>query len=136
MAPKNVVEPAKGRTSPQAPARDKPDPRPARLMAGASALAAVTIMGAGLVHFPPAAAEEPVNASAAIDAQTTAVKKTKKVERPVKYVRLKPGQKAPKGAKVIKEAAPTPRIIVQRVVTSAPSRATRRPVARSRQSGG
>ena len=109
---------------------DRPDPRPARLMVGASALAAVTAIGAGLVDFPPAVAEEPPAKQTATD-----VAKVEKVKRPVKYVRLKPGQKAPKGAKVIKEAAPTPRVVVRRVVTPASS-GPARTVARSRQSGG
>ena len=99
-------------------------------MLGAGALAAVTVVGAGLVDFPPAVAEEP-----STKLSTTDVAKVEKVKRPVKYVRLKPGQKAPKGAKVIREAAPTPRVIVQRIVTSAPRRPARS-VARSRQSGG
>ena len=123
-APDRRKPPAKGR------GRDKPDPRPARLMVGAGALAAVTVVGAGLVDFPPAVAEEPLPAPA-----KAGVTKAERVKRPVKYVRLKPGQRAPKGAKVIKEAAPTPRVVVQRVVIPAKSQ-TRRPVTRSRQSGG
>ena len=90
----------------------------------------MTVVGAGLVDFPPAVAEEPQTAPA-----KAGVTKAEKVKRPVKYVRLKPGQKAPKGAKVIKEAAPTPRVVVQRVVVPAQSQ-TRRSVSRSRQSGG
>jgi hypothetical protein len=110
--------------------RERPDSRPARLMMGAGALAAATVIGAGLVDYPMAVAEQP---SATTDeARATAVKQ---VERKVRYVRLKPGQKAPKGAKVIREAAPTPRVVVRRVVVREPSRNTR-PVARSRQSGG
>lgn len=108
--------------------RERPDSRPARLMMGAGAIAAVTVIGAGLVDYPMAGAEQP----AAPD-QVPAVK-TAQVEREVRYVRLKPGQKAPKGAKVIREAAPTPRVIVRRVVVQAQSPSTR-PVARSRQSG-
>lgn len=126
---------AEPRTTARAPARDKPDSRPARMMMGASALAAVTIIGAGLVDFPLAVAEEPLAAPVVTNTQAVSAKKVQQVKRPVKYVRLKPGQRAPKGAKVIREAAPTPRIVVQRIVTSAPRRAAR-PVARSRQSGG
>ena len=123
-ASKEQRPPAKAR------GRDKPDPRPARLMLGASALAAVTVVGAGLVDFPQAATEDALPAP-----MEAAVTTTEKVKRPVKYVRLKPGQKAPKGARVIKEAAPTPRVVVQRVVVPAPRQA-RRTVVRSRQSGG
>ncbi|MGD8683499.1 MAG: hypothetical protein PVG27_06105 [Chloroflexota bacterium] len=130
MARKDIAQP-NGRIRPaRAAGLDRPDPRPARLMVGAGALAAVTIIGAGLVDFPPAVAEEPASAPA-----PTGVAKVEQVSRPVRYVRLKPGQKAPKGAKVIKEAAPTPRVVVRRVVTPAPSRSART-VARSRQSGG
>jgi hypothetical protein len=115
----------------RAPRPDRPDPRPARLMMGAGALAAVSVMGAGLVHFPsaPAVAEGTPTSRSPADAP-----KVGQVKRAVEYVRLKPGQKAPKGAKVIKEAAPTPRVVVRRVVVSAPSRPARI-VTRTRQSG-
>ncbi len=111
--------------------RDRPDSRPARLMMGAGALAAVSVIGAGLVHFPTTQAQAPTTAPA----PASAGKGVAKVERPVTYVRLKPGQRAPKGARVIREAAPTPRVVVRRVVVSAPVRSTRT-VTRSRQSGG
>ena len=99
-------------------------------MLGAGALAALTVVGAGLVDFPSAVAEEAPTAPAKAGVTTT-----EKAKRPVQYVRLKPGQKAPKGARVIREAAPTPRVVVQRVVVPAP-RKSGRIVARSRQSGG
>ncbi len=130
MEPRNAAAPSEQKPPARGLRRDKPDPRPARLMLGAAALAAVTVVGAGLVDFPPAVAEEPLPAPA-----KAGVTKVDKVKQPIKYVRLKPGQKAPKGAKVIKEAAPTPRVVVQRVVVPAQSQ-TRRPVTRSRQSGG
>ena len=130
MAGPNVARPNERKVPAGTPGRDRPDPRPARLMLGAGALAAVTVVGAGLVDFPPAVADEPPSPPA-----TTEAARVTEEERPVRYVRLKPGQKAPKGARVIKEAQPTPRVIVRRVVTPAPSR-TARTVARSRQSGG
>jgi hypothetical protein len=99
-------------------------------MLGAGALAALTVVGAGLVDFPTAVAEQPLSAPA-----KAAVTKVEKVKRPVKYVRLKPGQRAPRGARVIKEAAPAPRVVVQRIVVSS-ARQPSRTVARSRQSGG
>lgn len=114
---------------PRGAGRERPDPRPARLMMGAGALAAVTVIGAGLVDYPLATAEDPP----AAPAEATGWQ-VETVERPVRYVRLKPGQQAPAGATVIREAAPTPRVIVRRVTTPAPSR-TSRTVARSRQSG-
>lgn len=131
MGPKSASEPVARR----APARDKPDPRPGRLMMGAGALAAVAIIGAGLVDFPATVAQEPPAAPATDPSAAARATSVEKVKRPVKYVRLKPGQQAPKGARVIREAAPTPRVVVQRVVVSAPSRPART-VARSRQSGG
>jgi len=118
--------------------RERPDPRPARLMMGAGALAAVSVIGAGLVPFPTSQAQAPTSAPAPAPAGA----KVAKIQRPVTYVRLKPGQRAPKGARVIREAAPTPRVVVRRVVVSAPASSTRtagrstRTVARSRQSGG
>jgi len=120
--------------------RDRPDPRPARLMMGAGALAAVSVIGAGLVPFPTTQAQAPTSAPAPAPAGAK-VAKVAKVQRPVTYVRLKPGQRAPKGARVIREAAPTPRVVVRRVVVSAPARSTQtvsrstRTVALSRQSG-
>jgi hypothetical protein len=95
-------------------------------MVGASALAAVTIIAAGLVDFPLAVADGPSPAPG--------VAEVEQPKRPVRYVRLKPGQEAPKGAKVIEEAAPAPRVVIQRIVTRAQGGSTR-PVARSRQSG-
>ena len=130
MERKNVAPPDGQQTPPRGRVRDKPDPRPARLMLGAGALAAVAVVAAGLVDFPPAVPEEPLPALPRAE-----VAKVETVERPVRYVRLKPGQKAPKGAKVIKEAAPAPRVVVQRVVVPAQSQ-VRRAVTRSRQSGG
>jgi hypothetical protein len=96
---------------------------------GAGALAALAVVGAGLAELPTSGAET----GGAVDAgkQTAEVKV---VERPVRYVRLEPGQKAPKGARVIREAAPTPRVVVRRVRVSAPSQVQRN-VARTRQSG-
>jgi hypothetical protein len=100
-------------------------------MMGAGALAAVSLIGAGLVDYPTVADAPAPTARAA---GATRVERVERVERPVRYVRLKPGQTAPKGARVIEEAAPAPRVVVRRVVTSAPS-APSRTVARSRQSG-
>ena len=117
--------------------RERPDPRPARLMMGAGALAAVSVIGAGLVPFPTSQAQAPTSSPAPAPPGA----KVAKIQRPVTYVRLKPGQRAPKGARVIREAAPTPRVVVRRVVVSAPARSTQtasrstRTVARSRQSG-
>jgi hypothetical protein len=112
------------------PTRSRPDPRPARLMVSGTALAALSLIVAGLVR-PPTAAVAPTRTS---QSQTDR-ERSVNAERRVRYVRLKPGQEAPPGARVIHEAAPTPRVVVRSV--PAPSQRTPRPpVARTRQSGG
>lgn len=118
-------------------------------MVGAGAVAAVSVIAAGLVRFPATADDLAAGGSQATAGEATAVagkaakdRKKRKAskrdtateKRPVKYIRLKPGQKAPKGAKVIREAAPTPRIVVQRTAPSA-QRSKSRVVTRTRQSG-
>ena len=105
-------------------------------MVSGGAVAALSLIVAGLVR-PPAAADPASGADtsgATAFVQADPARKVK-VERRVRYVRLKPGQKAPPGARVIQEAVPTPRIVVRDI--PAPSqRTTRAPVARTRQSGG
>ncbi len=110
-------------------ARGRPSAQPVRWALGAAAIAALTVIGAGLVRFP-VAADDPV-ASAPQDEKTASPAKG---ERPVRYVRLKPGQKAPKGARVIREAAPTPRVVVRRVTSPAQPQKVRS-VTRTKQSG-
>jgi hypothetical protein len=109
----------------------RPDPRPSRLVVGAGALAALSVMAAGLVRFPVSDLPRPDETAAAPVARTRRVK----VERPVRYVRLRAGQQAPPGARVIEEDAPAPRIVIRHVTP--PARATvRRATVRTRQSGG
>ncbi len=116
-------------------------------MIGAGTVAALTVIGSGLVRFPdPAAsgagtvASQPRTALAdsATKRSATAKSASKKhpatAKRPISYVRLKPGQRAPKGARVIQEAAPTPRIVV-RHVAPAPQVSRVHVVTRTRQSG-
>lgn len=110
--------------------REKPDLRPARLMMGAGALAAATIITTGLVTFPPAVADSEPTAP-----ERPGPSRAEHAERPVRYITLKRGQRAPKGATVIREAAPTPRVVVRRIVEPAPQAQPQR-VARTRQSGG
>jgi hypothetical protein len=99
-------------------------------MVSAGAVAALSFIIAGLAR-PPAAAD---TATVATLAQADPAGKAK-VEARVRYVHLKPGQNAPPGAKVIRAAAPAPRVVVKQV--AAPMQgATRAPVARTRQSGG
>ncbi|MFN8619405.1 MAG: hypothetical protein U0869_01500 [Chloroflexota bacterium] len=115
----------------QAP-RQKPDPRPMRLGLAAGAIAALSVMAAGLVRFPsadPATIADDTTA-AAVDAPAVAAVQ---VEKRIRYVQLKPGQKAPPGARVIDAAQPTPRVVVTRI--QAPAVVHRRVVTRTRQSG-
>lgn len=126
--------------APARPRRAKPDPRPSRLVISAGAVAALTVIGAGLVRFPVAAVDvgETARAGAATTASVKARRKVR-VKRPVRYVRLKRGERAPRGAKVIREAAPAPRVVVRHVSVAAarPARKTvaKKPVTRTRQSG-
>jgi hypothetical protein len=108
---------------------------------GIGALAALSVMGAGMGRLPETTAD--VQADALSESPLTATlagavgARATRVERPVRYIRLKPGEQAPRGARVIREKAPAPRVVVRWV--SAPSSSTttsRAPVARTRQSGG
>lgn len=141
-----MVEPAVGDTRPVRPevraprTHSKPNPLPARLMVGVGALAALSVIAAGIGRLP-GVSEENASSSADLDpgvtTLTAAVPAGKtRVERPIRYVRLKPGQKAPPGAKVIRETAPAPRVVVHWVTPTSSSSSTRAPVARTRQSGG
>jgi hypothetical protein len=141
-----MVEPAVEGTRPVRPearaprTHSKPNPLPARLMVGVGALAALSVIAAGIGRLPAVSGESALS-SAAVDPDLTTLAaavpagKTR-VERPIRYVRLKPGQKAPPGAKVIREAAPAPRVVVHWVTPVSSSSSRRVPVARTRQSGG
>jgi hypothetical protein len=119
----------------------RPNPLPSRLVMGIGALAALSVMAAGMGRLPAATladpagstTTEPVSAQLAGDGAASRAR----VERPVRYVRLKPGERAPRGARVIREQAPAPRVVVRWVRTpSSPTAPSRAPVARTRQSGG
>jgi hypothetical protein len=119
----------------------KPNPLPSRLAVGAGALAAVSVIAAGIgqLSSEPSAVLPPVEpatttlAAAVPDSQT-------RVVRPIRYVKLKPGEKAPAGAKVIQQKAPAPRVVVHWVSSGSSATASstapqRAPIARTRQSG-
>jgi hypothetical protein len=99
-------------------------------MAGAGAIAATSIIIGGLVDVPAVVGDGDVGASTSLARPVV-----EQVQRPVRYVRLEPGERAPKGARVIEASAPAPRIVVQRVVVGRAS-SPARTVARTRQSGG
>src|SRR5689334_677732 len=102
-----AVPPPVGARAGAAP-KQRPDPRPMRLALGAGSIAAVSIMAAGLVRFPPTGATsgDALTADeAAVDAPVIETLATARPEVRIKhrtvYVHLKRGQKAPSGAKVI-----------------------------------
>ena len=107
--------------------KQRPDPRPMRLVLGAGTIAAVSIMAAGLVRFPAATGDTSGDAiaadGAAADAAVVETLATARPEVRIKhrtvYVHLKRGQKAPKGAKVITGKAPPPRVVVTRIPAKA-----------------
>ena len=133
-----MVEPAVGNTRPVRPearaprTHSKPNPLPARLMVGIGALAAVSVIAAGIGRLPGVSVES-ASSSAGLDPGVTmlaaAVPAGKtRVERPIRYV--------PPRAKVIRDAAPAPRVVVNWVTPPSSSSSARAPVARTRQSGG
>ncbi len=107
-----------------------------RLALGAGTIAAVSIMAAGLVRFP-VAAPDPIAAADAVTVETLATAQPEViVKHRTRYVQLKPGERAPKGAKVISGAVPTPRVVVTRIAARpATTRRVVRVVTRTRQSG-
>lgn len=107
--------------------RAKPDARPMRVVYGAGAVAAVSVMTVGLIQptwdssssdptSPPdvapsgdaAIADQPRNNG---QSHSNASQPAPDVRHVIRYVQLKPGQHAPPGARVITPGAPTPRII-------------------------
>lgn len=114
----------------------RPDARPTRVVLGLSTVAAMSIVTAGLARFPVTTASDEL----AVEPAPTAPVVQEQVVHRVRYVQLKRGERAPKGAKVVRRADPTPRVVVrviparpaQRQAASAPRP---RKVARSRQSG-
>ena len=81
----------------------KPDPRPMRLAFGAGAVAAVGALTIGMVHadLTGSGADAEASAGASDGSTSAAAEEQARVRRVTNYVLLKPGEKAPKGAKVI-----------------------------------
>jgi len=130
--------------------KQRPDPRPMRLALGAGTIAAVSIMAAGLVRFPAATGDTSGDViaadAAAADAPVIETLATARPEVRIKhrtvYVHLKPGQRAPKGAKVISGKTPPARVVVTTVPGRAATTRASRPaprrvvvVTKTRQSG-
>jgi hypothetical protein len=89
----------------------------------------MSVITAGLVRFPTPAAVD----LTAVDEPLPTMRHQRVVHR-VQYVQLRRGQKAPVGAKVIRGADPTPRVVVQ-TVPIRPRVVRQRTVVRTRQSG-
>ena len=111
----------------------RPDARPTRLVLGLTTVAAMSVVTAGLVRFPVSETAD----TAALAPEPPSAAREEGVHR-VRYIQLQRGERAPAGARVIRRADPTPRIVVrtvpaQRHATTTPRR---RSVTRSRQSGG
>ncbi len=117
----------------------RPDPRPMRVVYGASAVAVAGVITAGLFQpvTTPAAADpttDPLAAQSGIGSgvadQITPASDVV-VKHVIKYVHLKPGQTAPPGATVITPNAPAPRVVVTHNAPanqpSAPQPAARQP---------
>ncbi|MCY7417677.1 MAG: hypothetical protein LH650_04125 [Chloroflexi bacterium] len=108
-----------------------------RLVLGAGAIAAVSIMAAGLIRFPVPEGDAIAADAATVETIATAQPEIIVTHR-IRYVQLKPGQRAPHGATVIAGAVPTPRVVVTRIAARpAKTRQTpaRRVVTRTKQSG-
>jgi hypothetical protein len=117
----------------EAAPKKRPDARPMRLVLGASALAGLSAVATGLIRPP---ATEPVTGSSDTTTEVLVAPKPEvRVVKRIRYVRLAPGEHAPPGARVIREAAPTPRVVVTTVRDRQPA-VVRRVVVRTRQSGG
>jgi hypothetical protein len=117
----------------------KPNPLPSRLGVAIGAVAALSVIAAGMGRLPGAATDDSATTDGNVPPLTSPAAavpvRATRVTRPVRYVHLKPGQKAPPGAKVIRAAAPAPRVVVRWVPPAASSPVSRAPVARTRQSG-
>ena len=119
---------------PTMPPKRRPDARPTRIVLGLGTFAAMSVVTAGLVRFPVTDATD----TAALIPEPSSAADQQEVVHRIRYIQLRPGERAPAGAEVIRPADPTPRVIVRTVpaprqVSTTPRR---RSVARSRQSGG
>jgi len=114
--------------------KKRPDPRPMRLVFGAGAMAALSVMSVGLVRFPVASS---ATTEIVTDPAPAAARPDIQINHVIRYVHLKPGQKAPAGAKVITPNAPAPRVMVTRMAAPAAAPQQRRVVVvtKTRQSG-
>ncbi len=118
----------------------KPDARPMRVVYGAGAVAAMSVMAVGLVQPDFAAsADQPAESATDVawldptaappgssqrDAWPARQQADVRVRHVIRYVHLKPGQTAPPGATVIQPDAPAPRVVVTRTQPQPPRSTT------------
>lgn len=135
MTSERVAKPVRP-TSLNRPGR--PDSRPMRVVYGAGALAAVSVLTVGLAR-PEANSSltyEPTDDGGGLSGGAPVT--DTEVRHIIRYVHLKPGQTAPPGAKVVKPDAPAPRTVVTHVAAprqAQPRQAQPRRVVVTRQSG-
>lgn len=143
LAPRSMRElpPSAPRAARPDVPKAKPDARPMRIVYGAGAVAALSVMAVGLVQPDYAAtADQTTIADPADDPNTVAQAPANGAVRHVtRYVYLRPGQTAPPGATVIAANAPKPRVVVTH---NAPANQAAKPAPRpaapkpaTRQSG-
>jgi hypothetical protein len=110
-APQPLRLPVTARPAAAHPAKAKADARPMRLALGAGGLAALSALAAAIVLPPRPAttaplAQVPRPTNEPVTAAPTGT--PVQLQRPIRYVQLKPGESAPPGATVIPATAPTP----------------------------
>ena len=102
-----------------------------RLVYGAGALAALSVMSVGLVRFASSSNTADATTTSVVEDPTTAPDVV--VRHVIQYIHLQPGETAPPGAKVITPDAPAPQIVVTHA--AAPAAAPRRVIVVTRPSG-
>ena len=114
----------------------RPDPRPMRYVYGASALAAVSVVAVGLVK-PDFSSEPTSDAAAPAQSEEAAdqPRRDREVEHVVRYVQLRPGQRAPEGATVVSRDELPNRVLRSLSLDSAAGPAGTRNTARDSQDG-
>jgi len=151
LPPRPTAAPASQRPAKGKPDADRarPDARPMRVVYGAGAVAAVSVMTIGLVQpawdaqaqpAPPTdtpdagAGADPgltvrISGNQPNDAQSNRSGGDAQVRHVTRYIHLKPGQQAPPGATVITPGAPTPRVITVHNQPASPPTQNHQPAA-------
>lgn len=119
---------------------NRPDPRPMRVVYGASALAALSGLTVGLSHPKPPTDLAEVNFDTSLAAQPAQAAAPIEVRHVINYIHLLPGQTAPPGATVITPDAPAPLIVVTTlpappIIAPQPAQTQPKRRVKTRQSG-